>query len=91
MGLLCALNLPAQAEVCYSVVTERQRGREAGRVQSAARAGAHLAALCALAFAQPLFDILGKNPAFFAVRDSSSAQITSIGMSKRRGTNVDTA
>jgi Sulfatase len=75
VGLLCATNLPAQAEVCYSVVTERQRGREAGRVQSAARAGAHLAALCALAFAQPLFDILGKNPAFFAVRDSSSAQI----------------
>ena len=75
MGLLCVPNLPAEAEVCYSVVTERQRGREVGRVQSAARAGAHLAALCALAFAQPLFDILGKNPAFFAVRDSSAGQI----------------
>jgi hypothetical protein len=35
---------------------------------SVLRAGAQLAALCALAFAQPLFDILGKNPAFFAVR-----------------------
>ena len=75
MGLLCVPNLPAQAEVCYSVVTERQRGREAGRVQSAARAGAHLAALCALAFAQPLFDILGKNAEFFAVRGSTPSDI----------------
>jgi hypothetical protein len=57
------------------VVTERQRGRENGRVGAAVRAGAHLAALSALAFAQPLFDILGKNPEFFAVRDSSSADI----------------
>jgi Sulfatase len=42
---------------------------------SALRAAAQLAALCALAFAQPLFDILGKNPAFFAVRGSSSREI----------------
>ena len=75
MGLLCAPDLPAQAEVCYSVVTARQQGREERRVQAIARAGAHLAALSALAFAQPLFDILGKNPAFFAVRDSSARQI----------------
>jgi hypothetical protein len=39
------------------------------------RRSAHLAALCSLAFAQPLFDILGKNPAFFAVRGSSSGEI----------------
>jgi hypothetical protein len=75
VGLLCAPNLPAQAEVCYSVVTARQQGREERRVLAIARAGAHLAALSALAFAQPLFDILGKNPAFFAVRDSSAGQI----------------
>jgi hypothetical protein len=56
-------------------VTTRDRGREEGRLLAAARGGAHLAALCALAFAQPLFDILGKNPAFFAVRGSSSREI----------------
>jgi hypothetical protein len=44
-------------------------------LKDAVRACAHLAALSALAFAQPLFDILGKNPAFFAVRDSSSREI----------------
>jgi hypothetical protein len=57
------------------VVTARQQGREERRAQAVVRAGAHLAALSALAFAQPLFDILGKNPAFFAVRDSSAGQI----------------
>jgi hypothetical protein len=56
-------------------VTTRYRGREKGRFLAAARGGAHLAALCALAFAQPLFDILGKNPAFFAVRGSSRGEI----------------
>jgi hypothetical protein len=36
---------------------------------------AHLAVLSTLALAQPLFDILGRNPEFFAVRRSSSAEI----------------
>ena len=35
----------------------------------------HLAVLTCFALAQPLFDILGKNPEFFAVRNSTSTQI----------------
>jgi hypothetical protein len=56
-------------------VKTRHPGREERRLLVLARRSAHLAALCALAFAQPLFDILGKNPAFFAVRGSSSGEI----------------
>jgi hypothetical protein len=56
-------------------VTTRDPGREEGRLSALARRSAHLTALCALAFAQPIFDILGKNPAFFAVRGSSSGDI----------------
>ena len=37
--------------------------------------GVHLAVLSALALAQPVLDILGKNPAFFAVRGSTGTQI----------------
>jgi hypothetical protein len=37
--------------------------------------GAHLAVLSALALAQPVFDILGRNATFFAVRGSSSTEI----------------
>ncbi len=64
-----------QAEVCYWLVTTRDRGRKDRHWREFVRRSAHLAALCALAFAQPLFDILGKNPAFFAVRGSSSSEI----------------
>ncbi len=39
------------------------------------RNGIHLAVLSALAVAQPLLDVLGKNPAFFAVRGSTATQI----------------
>jgi hypothetical protein len=74
-ALLCAPGWACQTEVCYCLVTTRHRGREDGRWRVFARRSAHLAALCALAFAQPLFDILGKNPAFFAVRGSSSGEI----------------
>ena len=56
-------------------MTAWYRGREDGLLVTISRRGAHLAALCALAFAQPIFDILGKNPAFFAVRGSSSSEI----------------
>ena len=76
MALLCAQgNWPARRQVCYCLGTERDRGREGGRLLRVALRGAHLTALCALAFAQPLFDILGKNPAFFAVRGSSGREI----------------
>ena len=37
--------------------------------------GAHLTVLSAFALAQPLFDILGQYPEFFAVRGSSATQI----------------
>jgi hypothetical protein len=37
--------------------------------------GAHLTVLSAFALAQPLFDILGRNPEFFAVRGSTATQI----------------
>lgn len=39
------------------------------------RHGVQLAVLSALALAQPVFDILGRNPTFFAVRGSSSRDI----------------
>ena len=39
------------------------------------RNGIHLAVLSALAVAQPILDILGKNPAFFSIRGSSSTEI----------------
>ena len=38
-------------------------------------AGIHLAALSAFAFAQPLFDLLSKSPAFFAARGSTGADV----------------
>jgi Sulfatase len=39
------------------------------------RRALELAILCAFAFAQPLFDLLGRNPEFFAVRGSPSSDI----------------
>ncbi|MEP6976727.1 MAG: sulfatase-like hydrolase/transferase [Thermoleophilia bacterium] len=52
------------------------RGREPDRKgREALTNGIHLAVLSALALAQPVFDILGRNPTFFAVRDSSSTEI----------------
>ena len=40
-----------------------------------ARDGLHLLVLCSFAFAQPLFDLIGRNPEFFATRRSSPAEI----------------
>ena len=40
-----------------------------------ATAGAQLAALCAFALSQPIFDLLSRNAEFFAVRDSQSQDI----------------
>ena len=45
------------------------------RARWALRNGAHLAALSAFALAQPIFDILGRNPEFFAVRGSTATEI----------------
>src|ERR671936_3185977 len=38
-------------------------------------AGLHLLALCSFAVAQPLFDLLGKNPEFFVAHDSTRGDI----------------
>ncbi|CAN5227338.1 hypothetical protein BH18ACT14_BH18ACT14_18380 [soil metagenome] len=50
----------------------RDRGRSRGDI---VRGGVHLAVLSSLALAQPVLDILGRNPAFFAVRGSPGTQI----------------
>jgi hypothetical protein len=41
----------------------------------AATNGAHLAVLWAFALVQPLLDMLGRNPAFFAIRGSTGTEI----------------
>jgi hypothetical protein len=46
-----------------------------GSLRLAATRGAHLFAASGFAFAQPLFDLLGKNPEFFAVRGSTAGDI----------------
>ncbi len=40
----------------------------------------HIAALSAFALAQPLFDILGRNPEFFTVRQSAPVDIITLGL-----------
>lgn len=49
--------------------------RPPSRTGEALRNGGHLAVLSALALAQPIFDILGRNPTFFAARGSTSREI----------------
>ncbi|HSC87357.1 MAG TPA: hypothetical protein VLC09_08820, partial [Polyangiaceae bacterium] len=44
-------------------------------MRAAIRNGAHLAVLSAFGLAQPLLDLLGRNPAFFAVRRASTSEI----------------
>ena len=52
------------------------RGRAGNDVVAVMRTnGVHLAVLSALAVAQPVLDILGRNPAFFTVRGSSGTEI----------------
>jgi hypothetical protein len=51
------------------------RKSEPSLLHTALRNGAHLAVLSGFALAQPLLDILGRNPEFFAIRRSTSAQI----------------
>src|SRR5919197_282544 len=55
--------------------TLRARGADPGFARTALTHGARLAVLSAFALAQPLLDILGKNPEFVSVRRSSSTQI----------------
>ena len=40
-----------------------------------ARDGLHLLVLCSFALAQPLFDLIARNPEFFATRRSSAFEI----------------
>ena len=52
-----------------------RRKRRLTRAREALTNTAHLAVLSSLALAQPIFDILGRNPTFFAARGSSSREI----------------
>ena len=52
-----------------------RRPRESRARDGLGRRALELAVLCAFAFAQPLFDLLGRNPEFFAVRGSPSGDI----------------
>jgi hypothetical protein len=56
------------------------RRRSAATTGAALKNGAHLAVLSAFAFAEPLFDILGRNAEFFAARGSSSREIVLFGL-----------
>src|SRR3989442_14966240 len=51
------------------------RTSEPSLLHIALRNGAQLAVLSGFALAQPLLDILSKNPEFFAIRGSTSTQI----------------
>ena len=73
MALLLRAGLGLPGESMLLTGDDTGSGSLTGRLHAVARRSAHLTALCALAFAQPLFDILGKNPAFFAVRGTRSA------------------
>ena len=57
-----------------AVGADASEPRRAG-TRTFVRRGAHLAALAALALAQPLFDILSRFPEFFAIRGSSGREI----------------
>ncbi len=54
---------------------EGRRAHRRNRSRGLLTQGAHLAVLSSFAFAQPLFDLLGKNAEFFAARGSTSADI----------------
>jgi hypothetical protein len=60
---------------CSTVPDRERRQTRPSRAREALTNGAHLAVLSALALAQPLFDILGRNPTFFAARGSTSTEI----------------
>lgn len=54
---------------------DRPSHRRGISVRELATAGAQLAALCAFALSQPIFDLLSRNAEFFAVRGSTSREI----------------
>src|SRR6266542_1530699 len=58
-----------------AVAHARAAGVAWGRVREPAMRGAQLLAVSGFALAQPLFDILGKNAEFFAVRGSTAGEI----------------
>jgi len=51
------------------------QGRTRRRARTIARTAPHVFVLAAFAFAQPLFDLLGRNAEFFAVRGSTRSDI----------------
>jgi hypothetical protein len=59
---------------------EASRGVRRARLQEPAVRGAQLLAVSGFALAQPLFDILGKNAEFFAVRGSTPGDIVLFGL-----------
>jgi hypothetical protein len=70
--------MPAVVERSGNVAAAEERSRgEAlrARLTAVAFGGLHLAVLSSFALAQPLFDLLGKTPEFFAVRGSSPREI----------------
>ena len=87
---MAALMEPGSGTASLESLARHARGTPAGRpgrvapaearcsrgvAAELAKRGAHLAALTAFALAQPLFDILGRHPAFFAVRGSTRREI----------------
>jgi hypothetical protein len=51
---------------------------EPGGSRSERRFGLHLVGLCSFAFAQPIFDLLGRHGEFFVSRNASFAEITGL-------------
>ena len=67
--------LDAASSRCSSASNWRSRTLyEVGRLKLWV-CGVHLAALWTLAFVQPLFDLLGKNAAFFVARDNTPGDV----------------
>ncbi len=62
-----------------ATTTDDAPGRRT-RLREPATRGAHLLAACGFALAQPLFDILGKNAEFFAVRGSPPLDIVAFAL-----------
>lgn len=56
-------------------MTDRIKASEPQNRPSLLLGGAHLAALWALAFVQPMLSLLGKNPEFFVARGNTTGQI----------------
>ncbi len=69
---------PASAEVKPAkseAVKDKTTSERPATVRELLVGGAHLGALWAFAFVQPLLDLLGNNPDFFVARDNTSSDI----------------